>query len=259
MKRILNILLWIGILVYVMVMLGLVNEKMGSVPCHSISVSITDSADNHFVSPHDVYSMVLRAFPDILGSPLGLIHTAELENTVGKYPFVKNAEAYKASDGTIHIRATQRTPLVRILLSDGGGYYIDSEGFTMPLSDFYTARVLVANGSYLDGVGMGIDLDEYQTTKKYKTAWEVYQMAKYIHEHEFWVKQLEQIYVHRDGEFDLVPRVGAHEILLGGFTDYVEKLENLYAFYDQGLNQEGWNTYKKINLKYKDQVICSKR
>ena len=259
MKRILNILLWVGILTYMLVIQGLVNHEMGSVPCHAISVRVVDSSQNRFVTSHDVYAMVLRAYPDILGQPMDVVHTEALENTVRKYPFIKNAEAYKASDGTLHIRTSQRTPVVRILDPDGGGYYIDSEGYTMPLSPYYSARVLVANGSRLDGIEMGISLDEHRGQKKYETAWEVYRLAKFIHDHELWRSQLEQIYVHRNGEFDMVPRVGAHEIILGGFEGFEEKFKKLHALYQQALNHEGWNQYQSINLKYKDQVVCKKR
>ena len=40
--------------------------------------------------------------------------------------------------------------------------------------------------------------------------------------------------------------------------DAREKLENLKTFYLKVMNRLDWNIYKVINLKYKNQVVCSK-
>ena len=259
MKRLLIILAWIGILVYTLLVLAMVNDSAREIPCQAISVRIQDSLENRFVSGHDVYSMVLSAYPKILGSSLGELHTGEIEKLVNKDPFIKTAEAFKSTDGTLSIYTSQRKPVVRIIDDKGGGFYIDSEGFTLPLSSFYTARVTVANGIGITDVPMGLDLDDYKTTRRYKTLWEVYKLASFIHSSDFWNVQIEQVYVNSQGEFELVPRVGAHIIELGSYLNYEEKFNKLYALYEQGLKREGWNTYNKINLKYKDQVVCSKR
>jgi cell division protein FtsQ len=52
--------------------------------------------------------------------------------------------------------------------------------------------------------------------------------------------------------------VGNHRILLGQIEYYRENLEKLKLFYEKGLNQMGWNQYSIINLKYKNQVVCTK-
>ena len=77
--------------------------------------------------------------------------------------------------------------------------------------------------------------------------------------HQFWNDQVVQIYVNALGEYELIPRVGAHHILLGSMDQWETKLKNLELLYDQGLSRYGWNTYQTINLKYTNQVICTKR
>jgi cell division protein FtsQ len=68
-----------------------------------------------------------------------------------------------------------------------------------------------------------------------------------------------QIYRSQKGEYELIPRVGAHQIILGTLDDFETKLENLQLLYQQGFKQHGWNQYEKINLKYSNQIICTKR
>jgi len=55
---------------------------------------------------------------------------------------------------------------------------------------------------------------------------------------------------------ELIPRAGDSVILLGDIDGYREKLEKLMKFYKKGLPYEGWNKYKYIDIRFKDQVIC---
>ena len=60
------------------------------------------------------------------------------------------------------------------------------------------------------------------------------------------------------GEFELVPRVGQHIVLLGNMTDYKKKIRQLKHFYVNVLNRQGWNKYKYLNLKFNNQIVCTK-
>jgi len=52
--------------------------------------------------------------------------------------------------------------------------------------------------------------------------------------------------------------LGDHVILLGSAEELGDKFSRLLAFYKFGLNKIGWNKYNFINIKYKNQVVCSK-
>ena len=57
---------------------------------------------------------------------------------------------------------------------------------------------------------------------------------------------------------ELIPRVGDHIIVIGTLTDYSDKLARLKLFYEKVLNQVGWNKYRKINIEFSNQIICTK-
>ena len=86
----------------------------------------------------------------------------------------------------------------------------------------------------------------------------LFRVAIYISNDPFFKAQIEQIYVDPDGEIELIPAVGSHVILFGRADDLDDKFSKLYAFYKYGLNKIGWNKYDIINIKYKNQVVCSK-
>ncbi|MCC7233328.1 MAG: cell division protein FtsQ, partial [Bacteroidia bacterium] len=87
----------------------------------------------------------------------------------------------------------------------------------------------------------------------------VFRVADFLQNHPFWEAQIEQIYVNEKGELELIPRVGSHSVLIGEGKDLEKKFENLFLFYKEGLNKTGWNQYSIINLKYENQVVCTKK
>ena len=88
---------------------------------------------------------------------------------------------------------------------------------------------------------------------------DLYKFALFLQGNEFWNDQIEQIYVYPDNEVELIPRVGSHRIMLGPLEGFEEKLANLRLFYEQAIPKMGWEKYSMINLKYKNQIVCTKR
>jgi cell division protein FtsQ len=52
-------------------------------------------------------------------------------------------------DGTLQVEVSQRQPILRMMNRFDQDFYVDQHGIKMPLSQNFTARVLVANG-YID-------------------------------------------------------------------------------------------------------------
>ena len=67
---------------------------------------------------------------------------------------------------------------------------------------------------------------------------------------------MEQIYVNKKNEFEIVPLVGPKILELGSIENYDEKLYYLKSFFISALKKTGWNKYKTISVKYKNQIVC---
>jgi cell division protein FtsQ len=150
----------------------------------------------------------------------------------------------------MEIRLEQRVPLVRIMPDGREGFYLDTEGKVLPLSTKFVPHIMLVSGNIEipdKGGLMGEQLKE------------IFRFCSFVTAHPFWSDQIVQLYVNRRGEYELIPRVGAHQILLGGMEQWERKLRNLELLYNQGLSNYGWNSYQTINLKYTNQVICTKR
>ena len=125
----------------------------------------------------------------------------------------------------------------------GEGYYVDEDGKIMPLSRKYTSRVVVATGNI---------------SRKFACNG-LYSFIMTLRNDEFWDALVEQIVVEKGNEVVLIPKVGNFRIVLGTLDDMNEKLENLRLFLREGIVLKGWNVYKEINLKFKNQIVCVKR
>jgi len=132
----------------------------------------------------------------------------------------------------------------------------------VPVCTKYSAQVPVATGNISskesDGKIRGRAIENKDTAIHLTTIEKVFTMADFIRKDEFWNAQIEQVYINAEGEFELITRVGAQPVLFGDINDMQEKFEKLLLFYKEGLSKTGWNHYKSIDLRYKDQVVCAK-
>jgi cell division protein FtsQ len=266
MKKLKDILIWVFVVAYLAVSMSFVTKKRRSVVCHSINVSIMDSSRNQFVTQSDIIEFLRQPEMHVVGNPITSINTKKLEKEILNNHSVKNAEVFLNISGKINVEVIQRKPIVRVINKKGESYYIDQEGAIMPLYDKYASHVLIANGYIVEPfevnrthtINCGNN-ERDPEKKKNMLICDLFKLCKFIDEHKFWKAQIEQVYVNDEMEFELIPRVGAHQIFFGDIENYKVKFRNLEAFYHQGLNNVGWNKYDKINLKFDNQVICTKR
>ena len=188
--------------------------------CQDLQVVVKDSLDKHFVSESDLVSILKKAGLDPIKRPMADVNT----------------------DRIIKLEVMQKMPILRIM-GVRGSYYVDNLGTTMPISRRYAAHVPIVSG-YVE---------------KELAVTDLYKFALFLQENEFWNDQIEQIYVYPDNDIELIPRVGNHRIMLGTLDEFEEKLANLKLFYEQAIPKVGWEKYSMINLKYKNQIVCTKK
>lgn len=240
--RIISIIAAFLLSCYVLFALVFFKDARQDVACHDLVVVVKDSLKEHFVSTSDLISLLKQAKLNPIGQPMNSINTHKIETELLKNGMIADVEAYKTPSGTIKLEVTQKMPILRVI-GARVNFYVDSKGSAMPVSRRYVAYVPVASG-FIE--------KELATTK-------LYDFALFLHKNGFWNSQIEQIYVYPNKEVVLIPRVGEHRILLGTLDDFREKLTNLQLFYEQAIPKMGWEKYSIINLKFKDQIVCTKK
>ncbi|MEN8227062.1 MAG: hypothetical protein ABFS38_02825 [Bacteroidota bacterium] len=249
-SKVLKILIWVLIAAWFVVIMGFVSGEAHKVLCNRIEVIMSDTVHNRFVTRTDIRAMLNETDKQLQGYPLSEINIRSLERIIENDPYISNADVSKDISGRLEVRVEQRVPLIRIMPKGKQGFYLDREGVMLPLSEQFTPLILLASGNI---PSPGVD------GKLGARLMEIHRFSSFLSGHPFWKEQIVQIYVNSKGEYELIPRVGAHHILMGSMDQWEKKLRNLELLYRQGLSRQGWNTYGTINLKYSNQVICTKR
>lgn len=263
MRKALAVTAWLLCTAILFVFLGFVNHEQEAMRCSGVEINITDLGAHEFIDHRDILSLV-ESKGKLTGKALGSINTALLEKIVLTNPYVKSVEVYSTVGGKLHVELRQRNPIVRIINQKDEQFYIDEEGRFMPLSDQYTPPVLVASGYIFNTfsemkVGAMQSRQDSTVTSIPRMIDQVYAFSAFIARDTFWVDNAEQLYVNAQQEIELIPRIGNHSILFGDTTMIADKFNKLKVFYREGLNNTGWNNYSLINLKYKGQVVCTKK
>lgn len=253
MNRVLHIIFWIIITAGILVLVSFIEAKHKQTTCKSFEISIEYEDADPLISIDEIKHSIYDAFDTLIGKKISDIDPVQIENMVNEMDFVDNADVYTSITGKMNINVTQRKPIVRIVNNSNNSYYIDQSGEVIPTNQGFPSRVLIANGLIAENYS---DTLSIQTSSKLA---EIYRLATYIQNDPLLKIQIEQIYVTKNREYEFVPKVGRHIIIFGGIEDLEEKFNKLLVFYHQGINNAGWNTYKSINLKFENQVVCSKK
>ena len=264
-KKILFVSLWVVLITGLLFTMGFVNKQQDALLCEKLTVNVNQENDLYFLDMYDIVRLIKDRGDSIVGQPKSTVNVSEIEKALNSHADISNAEVYMSIDGEVKVEVKQRKPVVRVMNLDGDSYYIDDEGTFMPLSTKYTAKVLIANGlisePFIKRYTYSIaDIGKDSLLNATSMLDEIYAMANYINADKFWSSQIQQIYINKDKDMEIVPMAGDQKIIFGDTTYMDEKFKKLLTFYQQGLNTTGWwDKYSIINLKFKNQIVCTKK
>jgi len=255
MKRVAGISVWLMLFAGLIVLVGFIEKEHKKITCKSIAILIDYNNADPLIDEHMIEKSVHASFDTLVGRRISEINLADMEQLVQKNVFIANAQVFHTLTGHLKIKVIQKQPLLRVINEKNQSYYVDMSGSAMPVKQGFSSRILVASGHipypYADTLNL-IKNENFPILN------DLHRLALHIKNDEFLNAMIEQIYVTQDKEFELVPKLGKHIIQFGDISDMDLKFEKLIVFYRYGIGKAGWGTYKTINLKFRDQVVCSK-
>ena len=262
-KKLLGLLKPLGIMAgaaVIVMALGFVERTADRTPVTELRVEVGAGQGVHFIDERAVREQVLAAQNGLVGAPMGQVDAARIETELRDVPCVENADVYHTMDGVLHVRVDQRRPIARVINADGSGFYIDEQGVTMPLSDIWTARVLVFTGQLHEPFVAGThDPAANDSLARATYSDEIHHLARFITADPLWDALIDQVVVDANGDFELVPRIGQMRIAIGRGEQLSERFAKLREFYAKGVPQGGWRKYARIDLRFADQVVATQR
>ena len=201
-----------------------------------------------FVTEQEIEQSLLRDGEIKPGkTKLSKLNIRQMEKVVGANPWVEDAQVYVDNKQNLHALVVQCAPVARIFERNGNSYYIDRQMEILPLSNKYNYYTTVVTNVP--------ELKNDSASKALKA--QIMAWVQYIRRDTFWNQQVSQLIVRDDMQFEIVPVLGEHQIILGDTTDMQLKFDNLFAFYNKVLNEVGWDKYNVLDLSYKGQLVAS--
>ena len=168
------------------------------------------------------------------------IDLRELEFLLESNSMIKSAQVYLTVNGVLMAKVEQKVPIARVQNSEV--FYIDDQGFRMPLSTQHSARVPVVYG-----------IVEEEDLKR------VYKLALTAYNDTFLKTYLTEIHQNKNKEISLKLRLLDFEVSVGNIDNLEVKLKNLKAFYQKAKKDNMLDIYKSVNLQFDGQVVCTKK
>lgn len=239
-----KIFTWTNIRLVLMIMLVLFLFSFASMRNENrkiakIDVEIIDE-DTPFLLPTMVNKLLIEKNEHSKTITKEGLDLKKLEKSVNNNDFVQKSEVFVSVDGVLKAVVKQKTPVGRVV-SETGSFYVDYEGNRMPLSENYSARVPLVSGK----------IDAVENEK-------LSEVLKMIYEDDFLKKNIIGVQVVPNGNLIMQNRNYDYTIDFGEIINIDRKFKNYKAFFQKAVSDSTLNNYKKINLKFTQQVVCIK-
>ncbi len=249
-----KIIVYSSIFMVVLALFSFVETKQQNKLCRHIDVLIEEGSGNYFINSTDVVNLLTNSGRDpIVGTPQKNLHLKNLESRIKTNKFVKNCQISSDLHGDLLIHINQCRPIARLINSSGPDIYINENGDLLPMSERYTARVVTITASsaqktWLNGAWL---------KKPENLAY--LRLLQFIDKEKFWKTQISGIDINNDGEINFYPQIGKQIIEFGlpeNEEIISEKFKKLGIFYKTIIPKKTWNTYSRVNVAFKNQIIC---
>lgn len=211
-----------------------------SIVCKDFDINILDKENILLISPTEIAEILEANKLNPIGKSYKRVQTESIEQLLLQNESIKSVECFKTLSGKVQLIVKQRTPVY--ILAGNENYYVDSDREIIAVSSNHAVFLPVATG---------------RISKSFAKN-QLFDFMSFIANDEFWNAQIEQVFVHDDQKIEIVTRVGNTQIMLGNIDNFDERLDNLFHLYTQGFSKIGWNRYSKIDLQFKNQIVCKK-
>jgi cell division protein FtsQ len=204
------------------------------------SVVIFEGDENVFVTNETVNKLLIENKTNAQSIRKDKLDLNKLERAIDNHNMIEKSQVFVSIDGVLKAVVKQKVPIVRVF-DESGSFYIDYKGVRMPLSTVYTARVPLVTGEITD-----------------KNKEELNKLFRYIFDDPFLKRNIIGIQIFPNGSLLMTNRNFNYEIDFGRTINVERKFNNYKAFFQKAALDSTLYNYKRINLRFTQQVVCTK-
>ncbi|RDI54710.1 cell division protein FtsQ/DivIB [Flavobacterium glaciei] len=204
----------------------------------SVVVFVGDNAP--FVKQETVNKLLIENKKDASSIQKVNLDLNKLEITINAHEMIEKSDVFVSIDGVLKAVVKQKTPIARVF-DNKGSFYIDYKGNRMPLSTNFTARVPLVSG--------GINKKNNE---------DLSDLFRLIYDDAFLKKNIIGIQIMPNGSLKMLNRNFEYQIDFGRMINVERKFKNYKAFFQKAILDSSLYKYKKIDLRFTEQVVCTK-
>ncbi|MDE5849372.1 MAG: hypothetical protein K2H38_04465 [Muribaculaceae bacterium] len=242
-KTIFKTVLCVVLLGYVALAFAFVHQENARRLCPGIDLRIVGNTIPDSVLRQGVNSQLARYGKKLKGQPLGSIDLKQLEDYLSAFSNFESVECSFNPDSRLRITVIPIKAEVRVFSDKGKSFYINRYGKRIDAdAEFYIdVPVLIAPEKYESSIPAALSLIRYAGADP--------ELSPLIAAFKI------------DGPNDLIiiPRLQGHVINFGDSTRFDEKKAAILTAYRNVMPTKGWNTYDTISVKFKNQIVASRR
>jgi cell division protein FtsQ len=229
-------------------LIGFVEHKQTFRTISSVSVELVQPNGQYFLEEADLMALITEGgHLDFSGMNMSSLDLNLLEEKIESHQYTENVAAFIDQRGNLTVRSSQKVPMIRFADEKGNDMYMDEHGRLLPLSEKYTARVLILSGQKA--------YSAMHAEAESEDKMQLMELLNFIQADEFWKAQIAEVVWEKD-EVILYPQIGNQVIEFGDLSKIEEKFRKLMIFYKRILPSQGWNRYARVNLNYENQIVC---
>lgn len=230
------------LLAYVVVMFVWARAEAKRHIISAIDVTIDGKGNVASISEESVKE-VLKEYPQaIVGQPIHAVNTLSVAEFLRKFNSFESVDCMITTHGHLKVRVVPMVPALRVFDGDRS-YYVNKDGKSMASIPGFHVDVPVVRGHFSDKLR-----PEY-----------VLPVVRFVEQDSLLNNLVGMIEVKDARNILLVPRIKGHVINIGDITRLPEKREAIVTAYRKILPFKGWETYDTISVKFKGQIVATRR
>lgn len=230
------------LLAYVVVMFVWARAQAAEHTVKGIEIVIDGRSQVSSISPQSVRE-VLAGYPKpIVGEPRHTVNTLEIADYLRGINSFESVDCLITSLGNLRIKVTPMVPAIRVF--DGASsYYVNKDGKRMAALPGFHVDVPVVTGRFGGGLRPEVALP----------------VVRFVERDSLLSNLVSMIKVADASNILLVPRVKGHVINIGDSTRLPEKRRAIETAYRSILPYKGWDAYDTISVKFRGQIVATRR
>jgi len=242
-KKILRIVLWVvtGAALIVLFVAG--RKWYLETPLKGIQIHLERSHADGFVQKDSLMAYAKAVSGLRQHAKINSVDMQRISKLLSDNPWIERGSAFIDLNDTLSITAKEYEPVLRVFGVDGRSVYVTAEGTLIPSSPHYTPHLLIASGNFEEQSGIA----------------EALAIAQAINADAYLAEHIGQIYRNQDQEFEVTVNNLPAKVILGDTTDLDSKLSRLRTLLEKYNNTEELIGYKTLDIKYKNQIVCTKK